>query len=560
MKGLSFVAIFALCFLALTGPAASWEFEMTGEYEWRFRYLGRTGDADLFGNMRVQDASLPFAGPGASPMIGFAGPNLYGRGQVASTAADFGGQVTVSRGGFSESGSDAHYRDQRITLSPHISVNKAIHFHSVFTIGGYRNKYDRSTTGVGIPPYERYYMERVSRNATDTAGSFSLEKWKAIVRVPWGIFSLGIKDFPIGTGATLAENTRASALVVVIPYGPFSAIPAVWLGRTRFNDGWNTSPDGAEQADYFGSLGLIYKAGPLDMGWLGLWRFFHSNAYEAGGIAFDDYTEINLIYAKYYNGRVFANGEFALLNTDRKFLGALPSYSHCRHFFVEAGVLAGPARISLMGAGTTGFALNNNNATLTCMPMAINYQVMEPYEWLMFNTFGGGNNGGWRPTTVPLTSDDHGQMADSFGFGARVDYAVAANLNIWGSYLWAHRTELNGHYAGGTSSTGADAYAGLTHAEAVAAAQDWKTLNGFGPDPNPYVDDGFIGYEIGAGVNWKLLESMTVQFRYAYWQPGAWFDQAYQVVGIRGGQVVTDSFLKGRDAVQALEGKMLVQF
>ena len=26
---------------------------------------------------------------------------------------------------------------------------------------------------------------------------------------------------------------------------------------------------------------------------------------------------------------------------------------------------------------------------------AMNYQAMEPYEFLMFNTYGGGNNGGW---------------------------------------------------------------------------------------------------------------------------------------------------------------------
>jgi hypothetical protein len=152
MKRLWILWLSLLLGVLMSSFAAAWEFDMKGDYEWRFRYLGRTGDSDFFGNMKVQDASLPFAGPGASQMIGLAGPNLFGRGQVPSVAADFGNVVTLARGGFSESGSDAHYREQRITFSPHITINKAVHFHSTFTLGGYRNKVDRSATGVGLPP------------------------------------------------------------------------------------------------------------------------------------------------------------------------------------------------------------------------------------------------------------------------------------------------------------------------------------------------------------------------------------------------------------------------
>jgi opacity protein-like surface antigen len=551
MKRIFVVAVTTLlCLNALS--AMAWELSMNGEYEIRFRYYGRLDtDNDLFGNMRLQDRG--------GPMMGFAGPNIYGKGFGSGTPANNAGGVRIVRGGFSESDSDAHLRDQRVSLRPVIRVNKAVSFHTLITIGGYRNKYDQSATGVGLPPFERYYVERTSRNAYDTAAIPSVEQWKTVIHVPWGVFSLGIKDFPFGVGATLGENTRASAVVLVVPYGPFRFLGSVWLGRTRFTEGWSTGPDGAEKNTYHVSPAITYTNGPLEIGALELWRMYHANAWEADqafGIPapLDDLTNIGMIYAKYNNGRFFANAEFAYLNIDRRRLGAAPTFFMCRHFFAELGTVVGPTKLTFVGAGTTGQGRNCNNATRGCVPMAINHQAMEPYEWLMFNTYAGGNNAGWTALSIPLTSDEHGQMADAFGFGARLDYAVAANLNVWGSYLWAHRTEQNGFFAGGMASDGSPGNA------TPAAAQAWKTLNGFGLNPNPYVDDGFIGWEVNAGVDWKILENTTFNFRYAYWQPGEWFDQAYQAVTIRDGAVVTDGLLVGRAPINAFEGKLMVSF
>ena len=39
-------------------------------------------------------------------------------------------------------------------------------------------------------------------------------------------------------------------------------------------------------------------------------------------------------------------------------------------------------------------------------------------------------------------------MGDAFALAARIDYAAAANLNLWGSYIHARRAEKNGYYAG----------------------------------------------------------------------------------------------------------------
>ena len=93
---------------------------MTGEYEWSFRYLGRLGDKDLFGRMKLQDEG--------GPLIGLAGPNIYGRGVGSNTPFFRAANVRIVRTGFSQTDPDAHYLEQRITLFPVISVNKAIQF------------------------------------------------------------------------------------------------------------------------------------------------------------------------------------------------------------------------------------------------------------------------------------------------------------------------------------------------------------------------------------------------------------------------------------------------
>ncbi len=311
-------------------------------------------------------------------------------------------------------------------------------------------------------------------------------------------------------------------------------------------------------------MGIIYAAGPIEMGIMAVGSKYNANARESNipmlyqnlNAPFDEWVSIKIFYGKYFNGRFFLNAEFAALNQDIRPVGALPLFVETRHFFVESGVVEGPARLSLIAAHTTGPAFNDPNPTRFRLPFAINYQTLEPYEWLMFDTYAGGNNGGWTAATVPLTNDEHGQLADGYAFAARLDYAIAANLNVWGSYIWAHATEHAAGFAGGVASDG-----GVGNTTATEA-QNWKALNTGFPAAglNPYVDDGFLGWEVNTGIDWKLLENMTLRLRWAYWQPGEWFDQAYQAVTVRGGAVVTDGLLIGRDPINAFECKMRIDF
>ena len=82
--------------------------------------------------------------------------------------------------------------------------------------------------------------------------------------------------------------------------------------------------------------------------------------------------------------------------------------------------------------------------TTKSTPYPINYQAMEPYNTLMFHTFGGGNN----QFSWLFGADGTGLMADAWALGVRLDYAVASNLNVWGTYLWAERLERDGYLAG----------------------------------------------------------------------------------------------------------------
>jgi hypothetical protein len=67
-------------------------------------------------------------------------------------------------------------------------------------------------------------------------------------------------------------------------------------------------------------------------------------------------------------------------------------------------------------------------------------------------------------------------------------------------------------------------------------------------------------------VDWKLLEGMTMYVKYAYWQPGDWFDWAYQsvVLPTAGAAPPTapgaGTAPLGKSAIQSIQGSFLINF
>jgi hypothetical protein len=77
-----------------------------------------------------------------------------------------------------------------------------------------------------------------------------------------------------------------------------------------------------------------------------------------------------------------------------------------------------------------------------------------------------------------------------------------------------------------------------------------------------FVSDGFLGWEVNVGCDWKLLEHLTLKTRYAYWQPGEWFNLAYQAIVPITGTTTSDAngVLGLRDPIQAFEGSFVIDF
>jgi hypothetical protein len=635
MKRYLVVAAVLLCVVAYGAPVLAWEFELQGEYEYRFRYFGRTGDTDLFGQASLQEATGIF--------IGFAGPNIYGTGNLASVPGDaantnnpalttivpilppgnyapvspaLNSSMRITRGGFSRWGSIARYNDSRFTLRPVFRLNPAIRVFGVYTVGGMRNKYkennvvdyrqsidlaglrgDLGSFGLGAAPLSRYYMSQTSMNAYD--GTFGTwEQFRLTATMPWGIWSVGMKDFPFGTGATLGHNTRAEEFLWVVPYGPFRLLAAFWLGRGRFLESWNTVPDDDTKPNIFQGYALTYDSGEVSLGALWIWRQYHqklgtlpiasftSIAVQPNGAitngyynmpnssyyvpalqpALDENTLVNLLFFKYNNGRFFANAEYSWANVDTHFptrtIAEVPNapavHLEAYHFFSEWGCYAGPAKLSLMYALSSGPVLNNGNPTKVYGAYPINYQAMEPYEFLMFNTYAGGNSGGWNSTDVTFVSDEHGMMSDAYAFAGRLDYAVASNLNAYGSYIWAHRLERAGFLNGLVRDTGNGQQAESASLFVLPGTVFMSRYGG----TIPYVPDGFIGWEANVGVDWKLLENLTFKTRYSYWQPGDWFTFAYQAWGrLPGTATPSDGVIvKGRSPINAFQVSLLATF
>jgi len=590
-----------LLVVVFVAPSFAWEYSMTGEFEWRQQYLSRMGNNDIFGDAVLQDNGINPPGT----FVGFAGPSIYtyavgNVGTPAQAVRDVGTGISIIRGGYSTWGDAAWIGDMRMTLRPSIRVNNAIRISGIYTVGGMRNKFlqngDNPTAaapgvsrsnGAGIPPLERYSVLSEQTGAFNTFALGSWEQLRATIQVPWGTIAIGQRDFPFGTGLSFAQNTPTSSTLIVVPYGPFRFLFATMLAEQGTALGWDAVPDVDRKLNWRIGPGFTYENGPLSVGtiWLPQFRSTIRQLVPAGGggvvlaagASADTFAMPWNAFLKYNNGRFFANLEYSSFNTsttynyapwavlNRGLVG--PRYTEAYKWMAEIGALCGPAKITAFAAYSSGQVLpgvnvTNANSTFNMTKQygitTANYQVLQPYSFLMFPTYGGGNN--------QFNRDGTGEMGDGFALAARIDYAAAANLNLWGSYIHARRVEKNGYYAGSFGSPTVATYPILSGYPTVANvvspinAAAFKGQYGGGGNMNPFVDDDFIGWEAQAGVDWKLLENFSAQFAYSYWQLGPWFDQAYQAFTGSQNGFTGSGILVGRDPIQAVRASLTIDF
>jgi hypothetical protein len=470
----------------------------------------------------------------------------------------------------------------------------------------------RVKDGVGTPPYSRYFTHESSwqprhdkrldnynamippppgpppsggiqaadgaandnfgANVTTALGA--IEGFEGAVDLPWGQVSLGAKSFIWGTGATFGPNTQIETLAIQVPYGPFRLTWQIWpghgVGQLAPAVPTNPLPVEVTRPQLLQFWDIIYRNNYVDAGIATYWQRSHlqRQALDWAGFppeasALDQNILFNTVYGKLWTGSFLMATEYSWFMADNYFRGAAPYFQEGYHWFGEIGLVTGPARVSAMFAIASGRVLNNPNRTKRYEPFPINSQCMAPYESLMFHAFGGGNQvfGGFF-----MPSDGDGMLADGHAFGARFDYAVATNLNIWVSYMKAQRLERAGNYIGAINETdsatvsGTELYPGPDLAYFVAVGPPPSGLQFFGnqnkfPERSPYVDNDEIGWEINVGLDWQLLEGHLLRLHYARWQPGHWYDWAYQAITLRGrgSEAVRDGVLTTRSLIQSFE-------
>jgi len=405
----------------------------------------------------------------------------------------------------------------------------------------------------------------------------------ATAQTPWGILVFGKRPFTFGTGlAGDGEHTCSSeSLAIVAPYGPLRigifAHPyrqGVFL-NSQLNI--NTATGGAQvgmmvnntsgtaypklwdasnirlQLPHMGAF-MTYSNGPLDAGMSYQYWQNHQGPEVAGtagaGVGqnqriptVDGVIEGGNIYAKYNNGRFFFNAEMEWNRWDNRYTLPLvrqasnqavaglgdpyqPVFDEDWSVLTEFGFLCGPAKTSFLYTLIPGpdrrqgiWISKTSYPNIAFGAPTCNYLVFLPYSYLMGYTYAGGL--GFRNLY------GEGGIQDATVIAARLDYAIAANLNWYGSGIWAWRNSggwpwglLTIDAGGATAINGANAVQAFGFTNQAGAAPQNNT-GGIGVAPN--IPDNNLGWEVTTGVDWKLLEGLTMNIRGAYWQPGEWF-------------------------------------
>jgi len=294
--------------------------------------------------------------------------------------------------------------------------------------------------------------------------------------------------------------------------------------------------------------------------------------------------QYGIAYMKYCNGRFFLNGDLGWWFTQTKYSGSnagapagsiagslgpngnnRPFYEDSWSYMVETGALMGPSKLSFLyyhrpgrdrrgASGTAGVPVGSG-ALLMADHDSQQYVelgafsiagtgVTRPYSFILGWTYGSGAGA--------FDANGHGYFNDATVLATRLDYAVGANLNVWGSALYAERatksgwswgcllprtsvmTNAQGLLQASTAGAFAAGNAVFPNAgQAVGGNPSGKLVPvnnnvaaGFAGAGVPNIPDPSLGWEFGVGMNWQLLQGYTWNLQTNYWMPGGWFNYA----------------------------------
>ena len=580
--------------LFTSSVAYGWEFSVTGEFAHRFRGYSRAGTNDLFGNTNTAQSTIS---PGFTS-IGMSGPY---NGQVLP-------EVLSSKGSTGTFDEQKLIFYPVFKISEAVQLNMEYSFqgnlNGLYTGGsnwanpphyaGWVPMNSRSNDGfngwtVGV-------LKSAWVAAETPIGLIKIGRYPFRFGLGWGgyhsddirmtMITLTVPQGPLSyiIGAQLSDNGAYSD-----PYDVRNA------NKTLHTI--SSMPDGNETKLWDVLAGLKYQSGPVDIGFL--YRYMNWNAVHAvpfsnltlrddvigspiaaplsngtfynttagagtsvatatsTPLSSDVYFNLIVAYFKYLDGRYFFNLEYdqEYISSIRK--GARPISGYPKSWLVEGGVLMGPAKVTLAnfyrsghqrsggqldfswtvgtssGSGVTTTAVSDKWSQFVVMEGA--HAAMEPYNFII-GYYGTGNNS--------YDSSGYPTYLDYLGYAARFDYAIASNLNIYGTYLWSYRQSNTGSWWG--------QYSGGIYPPVVIGSN---------------VPNNDLGAEWNAGVDWKLLENFVLGVKVGVWKPGDWFKFAYAdlstintITDPISGNAVFVNPERSIDQIFGLEAKITVNF
>jgi hypothetical protein len=255
----------------------------------------------------------------------------------------------------------------------------------------------------------------------------------------------------------------------------------------------------------------------------------------------ETYTTEGWLYARFNNGRVMLDAELDWFNRTWRYQRSLsgffqdpdntnivapllpefytdgsgrsrfaPRYWESWRFTVQGGVVLGPSSIRVLFAYLPG--QDRRHGIFIDRQPFIQEELQEahgffdPYSILLSYLYGSGVNAGAYINAASV-------------YAVKLDHLIASNLLFECSLLHARRTS-NGYGIG---------YIRPNPDVNRFGTMDYRERDDF-LNPAPSIPERSLGWELMAGIVWKLLESdtenWTVETRAACWWPGPWFNHA----------------------------------
>ena len=506
--------------LSFSPSALAWEFQMEGQVNWTYQWFSQTGHQGFFGPYNIDNGS-------------------------GTTTANLnfwsGGLMDTDLG----AGADQHWINLNVKIQPTIKINEAIRIRGQYRIGL-----------LGDPTadndYHSYFFPGVDNAISE--GYWTL--FWVTAQTPVGTFAVGKRRWLWGTGLQYdgMDSATTESLLLVSPFGPLDIgigfslyrfaggaarpptifpppLPILQIdpydlgGRQYYN---RSEKSGSFSGDFLGFI--RYSEGPLTIGVIGNYGSFHIGPESRLGgntlLAQDSELFHGSAFMKYNNGRLFFNSEAAWLYWTDRFSGQTeqvgppnPRYIEQWRYMTEFGIMVGPAKVSFLHAWLpgpdrrNGALIGKQSAAFVWHPTFEshlgNFSLFRPYAYILAYDYGAGLK------AYDLSAN--GYIRDAWALAVRLDYAVASNLNLFISGVWAERTAKG--YGWGCLGPNDSAFNGIPNDGNISL-----NINGAAGSPN--IPDGALGYEASTGADWKLLEGWTLSGVFAFWQPGKWFNYA----------------------------------